>query len=318
MSQGHRKLAAIMFTDMAGYTALGQRNESLSLALAEEQRKLLRPVFNRHNGREIKTMGDAFLVEFSNALDAVRCAYDVQRASREFNISQPSDQRIILRIGLHLGDVVESQGDISGDAVNIASRIQSLAEDGGICVTRQVYDQVQNKFDLPLKGLGSRSLKNVSAPIEVFKMVLPWEKEQKSSMSQLDASRVAVLPFANMSPDPSDSYFADGITEEIISTLSGVSGLNVISRTSVMGYKGTTKRVKEIGGELEAGSVLEGSFRKAGNRIRVTAQLIHVGDDRHPVHLHGLAGRGHDAHLFREPGQNALRRANDLEPDCAG
>ena len=270
-----------MFTDMAGYTALGQRNESLSLALAEEQRKLLRPVFNRHNGREIKTMGDAFLVEFSNALDAVRCAYDVQRASREFNISQPSDQRIILRIGLHLGDVVESQGDISGDAVNIASRIQSLAEDGGICVTRQVYDQVQNKFDLPLKGLGSRSLKNVSAPIEVFKMVLPWEKEQKSSMSQLDASRVAVLPFANMSPDPSDSYFADGITEEIISTLSGVSGLNVISRTSVMGYKGTTKRVKEIGGELEAGSVLEGSFRKAGNRIRVTAQLIHVGDDRH-------------------------------------
>jgi TolB-like protein len=270
-----------MFTDMAGYTALGQRNESLSIALAEEQRKLVRPVFNRHNGREIKNMGDAFLVEFSNALDAVRCAYDVQRASREFNISQPSDQRIILRIGLHLGDVVESKGDISGDAVNIASRIQSLAEDGGICVTRQVYDQVQNKFDLPLKSLGSKSLKNVSAPLEVYKMVLPWEKEQKATAALLDTSRVAVLPFANMSPDPGDSYFADGITEEIISTLSGVSGLNVISRTSVMGYKGTTKRVKEIGGELEAGSVLEGSFRKAGNKIRVTAQLIDVRDDRH-------------------------------------
>jgi len=270
-----------MFTDMAGYTALGQRNESLSLALAEEQRKLLRPVFNRHSGREIKTMGDAFLVEFSNAMDAVRCAYDVQRASREFNISQPSDQRIILRIGLHLGDVVESQGDISGDAVNIASRIQSLAEDGGISVTRQVYDQVQNKFDLPLKSLGSRSLKNVSAPLEVYKMILPWEKEQKSAAQLLETSRVAVLPFANMSPDPGDSYFADGITEEIISTLSGVSGLNVISRTSVMSYKGTTKRVKEIGGELEAGSVLEGSFRKAGNKIRVTAQLIDVRDDRH-------------------------------------
>ena len=270
-----------MFTDMAGYTALGQRNESLSLALAEEQRKLLRPVFNRRKGKEIKTMGDAFLVEFNNALDAVRCAYDIQRASREFNISQPGDQRIRLRIGLHLGDVVESEGDISGDAVNIASRIQSMAEDGGICVTRQVYDQVQNKFDLPLKSLGSRSLKNVSAPLEVFKMVLPWEKDQRTSAAQLDASRVAVLPFANMSPDPGDSYFADGITEEIISTLSGVSGLNVISRTSVMGYKGTTKRVKEIGGELEAGSVLEGSFRKAGNKIRVTAQLIDVRDDRH-------------------------------------
>src|SRR3989449_5655335 len=280
-SQSQRRLAAIMFTDMAGYTALSQRNESLSLALAEEQRKLLRPVFNRHSGREIKTMGDAFLVEFSNAMDAVRCAYDAQRASREFNIPQPSDQRIILRIGLHLGDVVESQGDISGDAVNIASRIQSLAEDGGISVTRQVYDQVQNKFDLPLKSLGSRSLKNVSAPLEVYKMILPWEKEQKSAAQLLETSRVAVLPFANMSPDPGDSYFADGITEEIISTLSGVSGLNVISRTSVMSYKGTTKRVKEIGGELEAGSVLEGSFRKAGNKIRVTAQLIDVRDDRH-------------------------------------
>ncbi len=281
LSKSERRLAAIMFTDMAGYTALGQKNESLALALAQEQRKLLRPVFNRHKGREIKTIGDGFLVEFGNALDAVRCAYDVQRASREFNISQPSDQRIILRIGLHLGDVVESQEDISGDAVNIASRIQSLAEDGGVCVTRQVYDQVQNKFDLLLKSLGTKSLKNVSTPIEVYKMVLPWEKEPKSTTTQLDASRVAVLPFANMSPDPSDSYFADGITEEIISTLSGVSGLNVISRTSVMGYKGTTKRVKEIGGELEAGSVLEGSFRKAGNKIRVTAQLIDVRDDRH-------------------------------------
>ena len=270
-----------MFTDMAGYTALGQKNESLSLALAEEQRKLLRPVFSRHNGREIKTMGDAFLVEFSNALDAVRCAYDVQRTSREFNISQPNDQRIILRIGLHLGDVVESKGDISGDAVNIASRIQSLSEDGGVSLTKQVYDQIQNKFDLPLKSLGSKSLKNVSAPLEVYKILLPWEKEQKSNGTKLDTSRVAVLPFANMSPDPNDSYFADGITEEIISTLSGVSGLNVISRTSVMGYKGTTKRVKEIGGELEAGSVLEGSFRKAGSKIRVTAQLIDVRDDRH-------------------------------------
>ncbi|HZY94504.1 MAG TPA: adenylate/guanylate cyclase domain-containing protein [Candidatus Bathyarchaeia archaeon] len=281
MSQGKRRLAAIMFTDMAGYTALGQRNEALSLALAEKQRKLLRPVFSRHNGREIKTMGDAFLVEFSNALDAVRSAYDVQRASREFNVSRPGDQRIILRIGLHLGDVVETKGDISGDAVNIASRIQSLAENGGICITRQVYDQVQNKFELPFKSLGTQSLKNVSAPLEVYKMILPWDKQQSSETVQLDTRRVAVLPFANMSPDPSDSYFADGVTEEIISTLSGVSGLSVISRTSIMGYKGTTKKVKDIGSELEAGSVLEGSFRKAGNKIRVTAQLVNVKDDRH-------------------------------------
>ncbi|TMI43578.1 adenylate/guanylate cyclase domain-containing protein [Candidatus Bathyarchaeota archaeon] len=239
MSQGKRRLAAIMFTDMAGYTALGQKNESLSLALVEEQRKLLRPVFGRHNGREIKTMGDGFLVEFSNAMDAVRCAYDVQRASREFNMSQQGDQRITIRIGLHLGDVVESQGDISGDAVNIASRIQSLAENGGISLTRQVYDQVQNKFELPLESLGTKSLRNVRAPLEVYKMVLPWDDTKTTQSTEHDRRRIAVLPFANMSPDPGDSYFADGITEEIISTLSGVSGLNVISRTSVMG---TTKR----------------------------------------------------------------------------
>jgi len=270
-----------MFTDMVGYTALGQKDESLSLELADEQRKLIRPILNRHNGREVKTMGDAFLIEFPSALDAVRCAYDIQRTAREFNFSAPSEQKLHLRIGVHLGDIIESRDDISGDAVNVASRIQSLAEDGGICVTRQIYDQVQNKFTVPLETLGSKLLKNVRAPLEVYRMVLPWGKEQKSTSAQLDSTRVAVLPFANMSPDPSDSYFADGITEEIISTLSGVSGLNIISRTSVMGYKGTTKKVKEIGDELEAGSLLEGSFRKSGNKIRVTAQLVDVRNDRH-------------------------------------
>ncbi|HYY92238.1 MAG TPA: adenylate/guanylate cyclase domain-containing protein [Candidatus Dormibacteraeota bacterium] len=281
MSQGQRKLAAIMYTDMVGYTALGQKNESLSLLLVEQQRKLLRPVFKKHNGREIKTMGDAFLVEFSNALDAVRCAYDAQRVSREYNISQPPDQRIMLRIGLHLGDILESHGDIAGDTVNVASRIQSLADAGGVCVTRQVYDQVQNKFELPLMSLGNKTLRNVRAPLEVYAMLLPWQKEQQNTATELDLRRVAVLPFANMSPDPNDSYFADGITEEIISTLSAVSGLSVISRTSVMSYKGSTKKAKEIGHELEVGSILEGSFRKAGNKIRITTQLIAVNNDRH-------------------------------------
>jgi class 3 adenylate cyclase len=171
-----RKLAAIMFTDMAGYTALGQRNELLSIALVNEQRKLLRPIFKRHNGREVKTIGDAFLVEFASSLDAARCAYDIQRATREFNISLPEDKRIILRVGVHIGDVIESDdGDITGDAVNVASRIEPLAEHGGVCLTRQVYDNIQNKFDLKLQSLGLKSLKNVSAPIEVFKMVMPWE-----------------------------------------------------------------------------------------------------------------------------------------------
>jgi len=270
-----------MFTDMVGYTALGQRNESLSLALVEEQRKLVRPILTRHNGREIKTMGDAFLVEFPNALDAVRCAYDIQRATREFNISLPQEKRVHLKVGLHLGDVVESKGDISGDAVNVASRIEPLAEDGGVCLTRQVYDHVSNKFELPLTTLGAKVLKNVTEPVEVFKVVMPWEQTTTVERPTFATNRIAILPFRNMSPDPNDEYFAEGITEEIISTVSGISGIEVISRTSVMGYKGTTKRIEEIGRELMVGSVLEGSLRKAGNRIRVSTQLVEVARDKH-------------------------------------
>jgi len=280
-TEEQRRLAAIMFTDMVGYTALGQRNESLSLALVEEQRKLIRPILARHNGREVKTIGDAFLVEFLSALDAVRCAYDIQRAVREFNISLPEERRVHLRVGVHLGDVVESEGDISGDAVNVASRIEPLAEDGGVCVTRQVYDHVQNKFELKLASLGVKPLKNVSIPIEVYRMVMPWSVETSIPSVQLDKRRIAVLPFTNMSSNPEEGYFADGMTEELITSLSGVRQLTVIARTSVMGYKGTTKKVREIGRELEVGSVLEGSVRKAGSKVRITAQLIDAATEGH-------------------------------------
>src|SRR5437899_8612592 len=186
-----------MFTDIVGYTALGQRNESLSLELVGEQRREIRRVLKDHNGREVKTMGDAFLVEFPSALDAVRCAYDIQRVIRESNFSVSDDRKVHLRIGVHLGDVMELEGDISGDAVNVASRIEPLAEDGGVCMSRQVYDHVQNKFELPLTSLGLKPLKNVSAPLEVYKVVMPWEKERASS-PELNARRIAVMPFANM------------------------------------------------------------------------------------------------------------------------
>jgi len=281
VSEGERRLAAIMYTDMVGYTALGQRNESLSLALVEEQRKLIRPILARHNGREVKTMGDAFLVEFANATDSVRCAYDIQRAIREFNLALVSDRRIHLRIGIHLGEVVESQGDISGDAVNVASRIYPLAEDGGVCLTRQVYDQVSNKFELPLESFGAKSLKNVIAPVEVFRMVMPWHQNQPILTSQFDRRRVAVMPFVSMSPDPGDEYFADGMTEELITSLSRMSGLKVIARTSVMSYKGHQKSISEVAKELEVGTILEGSVRKAGSRVRITAQLIDTATSEH-------------------------------------
>lgn len=273
-----------MFMDMVGYTALGQKNEALSLALVDEQRKLIRPILARHSGTEIKTIGDAFLVEFPSALDAVRCAYDIQRAIREFNYSLPDDRRVHLRIGVHLGDVVvESGGDISGDAVNIASRIVSLAVDGGVCLTRQVYDHVQNKFELPLSNLGPKALKNVSTQLEVYRMMMPWEEGASVSAVQRapERTRIAVLPFANMSPDPSDEYFADGMTEELITSLSGIKQLTVIARTSVMKYKVSTKGASEIGKELNVGTLVEGSVRKAANRVRITVQLIDALNEGH-------------------------------------
>src|SRR5690349_11239840 len=211
-----------MFTDMVGYTALGQRNESLSLELANEQRKLIRPILTKHSGHEVKTMGDSFLVEFPSALNAVRCAYEIQRATRELNTSTSPDRKLRLRIGIHLGDVVEASGDISGDAVNIASRIQSLAEEGGVCVSRQVYDQVQNKFELELSSLGARPLKNVTKPVELYMMRMPWNPDTDFRRIQFDKKRIAVLPFANISPNQTDEYFSDGMTEELIATLSRI------------------------------------------------------------------------------------------------
>ncbi len=226
-------------------------------------------------------MGDAFLVEFPSALEAVRCAFEIQRAVREFNISLPDNRRVHLRVGIHLGDVVKSEGDISGDAVNVASRIESLAEDGGVCLTRQVFDHVQNKFELPFSSLGLKQLKNVSAPLEVYRIVMPWEGTATHEMVQLDKRRVAVLPLKNLSPDPNDTYFADGMTEELITALSGVRELTVIASTSVMQYRTSPKRVVDVGRELGTGTILEGSVRKAGNRVRITVQMINAATEGH-------------------------------------
>ena len=268
-----------MFTDIVGYTSLTQRDESSTLQALEKHRSLLRPHFSSHGGREIKTIGDAFLIEFQSALDAVLCAVAVQQMMHDRNVAR--GEPLSLRIGIHMGDVVESGNDILGDAVNIASRIEPLAEPGGVCISSQVRDQVMNKSDLSFVSLGQKSLKNVSASVEVYKVVMPWERHAGPSSLASDKKRVAVLPFTNLSSNPEEGYFADGITEEIITSLSGVRQLAVIARTSVMGYKGTTKKVKEIGRELEAGTVLEGSVRKAGNRVRITAQLIDATTETH-------------------------------------
>jgi len=261
-----------MFTDMVGYTALTQEKESAALQMLEQHRELLRPIFAKHRGREVKTIGDAFLVEFGSALEATLCAVDVQNSIHSLNLERGGNLQV--RIGIHVGDVMHQEDDVLGDAVNISSRICPLAEPGGVCISEQVYDQVRNKIDLPLVRRESVSLKNVSTPIEVYRVVMPWDRERAAAPPHLDKNRIAVLPFANISQDPGDEYFADGMTEELISTMSKIRGLRVIARTSVMGYKGGQKKISEVAKELGVGTVLEGSVRKAGDRLRITAQLI--------------------------------------------
>ena len=267
-----------MFTDIVGYSALTQRSEALALRLLEKHNELIRPVLSKHGGVEVKTIGDSFLVEFSSALDATECAIDVQRVLGEYN--QSSSDKILVRIGIHVGDVVHKGSDVFGDAVNIASRIESLAQGGGICITDQVYAQVQNKMALEARKLEQRQLKNISIPVSVYEIREQGGK-RKTETEQLDMQRLAVLPFANISPDPNDEYFADGMTEELISKLSLLKNLKVIARTSVMKYKGKEKSISEIGRELGAGILVEGSVRKAGNRIRVTVQVINANNEEH-------------------------------------
>jgi adenylate cyclase len=267
-----RRLAAVMFTDMVGFTRSAQSNESGALKLLDEQEKLVRPILVAHRGREIKSTGDGFLIEFDSALQATECAVAIQRRIHDRN-SESSSAPLELRIGVHLGDIERRHGDIFGDAVNVASRIGPCAEPGGICISGPVFDQVHNKLANPLKKLDTRSLKNVRFPVDVYQVVLPWvvpgaRREASGPIG------LAVLPFANISPDPKDEYFADGLTEELITVLSQLSELRVIARTSVLQYKSTTKPVAQIGSELGVSAILEGSVRKAGDRLRITAQLI--------------------------------------------
>ena len=268
-----------MFTDMVDYTSISEKNEELALTLLEDHRQLLRPVFARHGGREVKTVGDGFLVEFPSALEAVRCALEIQQLMYRRNQGVTSEKKILLRVAVHLGDVEHRDGDVYGDAVNIASRIQSLTDPGGICITQQVYDHVRKNEEFRMVALGQNRLKNVQTPTEVYRVLPASERGEPTKNDALEPRRVAALPLAIISSDQQDEYFADGLTEEIINTLSSIPGLKVIARTSVMKYKEASKSVGEIGRELKVGTILEGSVRKAGGRLRITIQLIDVGSE---------------------------------------
>jgi TolB-like protein/class 3 adenylate cyclase/Flp pilus assembly protein TadD len=276
-----RRLAAIMFTDIAGYTSLSQTDEPAALRLIQAQDRLVRGLLEIYRGRLVKSMGDGLLIEFGNALDAVMFADDLQRHIRERNARDPPPE-LRVRVGIHLGDVQESGSDIFGDAVNVASRVQSLAEPGGICLTEAVFGQVQNKVPFELESQGPRTLKGVQEPVSVYRVVLPAVGAITHAPPKLSGPpRLAVLPLTNISHDPENEYFADGLTEELIAVLSQIKGLRVISRTSASQYKGSHKPLAQIGSELGADSVLEGSVRKAGDRLRITVQLIDTRTDEH-------------------------------------
>ena len=283
--RAQRRLAAILAADVVGYSRLMQADEAGTLAaLKTRRREVLQPAVARHRGRIVKLMGDGVLIEFASAVDAVECAVALQEAMDATNVGLPEDRRIVLRIGINLGDVMVEGSDLYGDGVNVAARLEPLAEPGGIVVSDIVHGQVRSKIPHQFADLGEQSLKNIAGPVRIFRVtgtpVAPVVEVKSTSTS--DKPSIAVLPFANMSGDPEQEYFSDGVTEDIITDLSQVSNLFVVARNTVFTLKGKPVEVVEAARKLGVGFVLEGSIRKAGQRVRITAQLI---DGRTGGHL---------------------------------
>jgi len=273
-----RRLAAILAADVASYSRLMGADESGTLqALKSIRAELIDPTIAAHSGRLVKTTGDGLLVEFSSVIDALRCATEVQTSMAERNASVPAGKRIEFRIDVHQGDVVIENDDIFGDAVNIAARLEGLAEPGGICVSARVRGDAAGKLDLAFEDMGQQELKNIARPIRAYRVAMERRADAADEPAPLplpDKPSIAVLPFANMSGDPEQEYFADGMVEEITTALSRIRWLFVIARYSSFTYKGQAIDVKQVGRELGVRYVLEGSVRKAGGRVRITSQLI--------------------------------------------
>jgi len=274
-----RRLAAILAADVAGYSRLmGADEEGTLERLKALRRELVDPKIAEHHGRIVKTTGDGMLVEFPSVVDAVRCAVEVQEAMPERNTGIAVDNRIQLRIGINLGDVIVEGDDLYGDGVNIAARIEALADIGGVFVSNTVHDQVRDRLPFVFEDLGEQQVKNIARPVRVYRV---HDVDANSSSGPTppalplpDKPSIAVLPFANMSGDPEQEYFVDGMVEEIITALSQIRWLFVIARNSTFTYKGRPVDVKEVGRELGVRYVLEGSVRKAGRQVRITGQLI--------------------------------------------
>ena len=283
-----RRLAAILAADVAGYSRLmGADEEGTLAALKAIRRDLIDPRITEHRGRIVKTTGDGLLVEFASVVDAVRCAVDVQREMAERNTRVPAETCIQFRVGINLGDIIIDGDDIFGDGVNVAARLEALAEPGGICVNRVVRDQVRDKLAFAFEDMGEQQVKNITRPVRAFRVVaesrpLPGPSAPPPALALPDKPSIAVLPFANMSGDAEQEYFSDGLTEDLITALTHWRTFPVIARNSCFAYKDRAVDTKQVARELGAGYVLEGSVRKGGARVRITAQLI---DAQHGHHL---------------------------------
>jgi TolB-like protein/class 3 adenylate cyclase len=285
-----RRLAAILAADVAGYSRLiGADEEGTLAALRAIRREVVDPNIAEHRGRIVKTTGDGILAEFASVVDALRCATNVQDAMAQRNADAPPERVIEFRIGIHQGDVVVEDGDILGDGVNVAARLEGLAEPGGVCVSARVQEDAAGKLDIAFEDLGEQQLKNIARPVRAYH-VRPgaaglYAGETSTVLAAVlplpDKPSIAVLPFANMSGDPEQQYFADGMVEEIITALSRIHWLFVIARNSSFTYKGDAVDVKQVGRELGVRYVLEGSVRKGGNQVRITAQLIEAESGAH-------------------------------------
>jgi adenylate cyclase len=278
-----RRLAAILAADVAGYSRqMGEDEEGTLARLKAHRRELIDPKIAEHHGRIVKTTGDGLLIEFPSIVEAVSCALVVQRAMAERDATMPEIKRIAFRVGVHLGDIIVEDGDIHGDGVNIAARLEGLAKPGGICISEDAFRQVRGKIEAEFIDTGEQSLKNITRPIRVYRVVPERLAEARHPALPLpDKPSIAVLPFQNMSGDVEQEYFADGMVEEIITALSKIRWFFVIARNSTFTYKGHAVDVKQVGRELGVRYVLEGSVRKSGNRIRVTAQLVEATTGNH-------------------------------------
>ena len=280
-----RRLAAILAADVAGYSRLIGADEGGTLqALKAVRAELIDPTIAAHNGRLVKTTGDGLLVEFGSVVDALRCATEVQAGLADRNATVPAGKRIEFRIGINMGDIVVEDGDIFGDGVNVAARLEVLAAPGGICVSARVQEDAAGKLDLAFEDMGEQALKNIARPVRVYRVAtgpVPSTAPERPALPLPDKPSIAVLPFANMSGDPEQDYFVDGMVEEIITGLSRIKWLFVIARTSSFAYKGKSPDVRQVGRELGVRYVLEGSVRKASGRVRIAGQLVDAESGRH-------------------------------------